>query len=269
MNKLTKQLVAALFLSTACFTASTSIGAAPAHAASITASSSTGVIQSSVRLRSEPSVTSGTVLGYLNQGETVTILEETNDYFYKVRTADGETGYVSSLAKYISVGAVPASATTAAPAVQAPVTASANIEAVIAAGMRYLGTPYEFGSSRSDTSTFDCSDFVRQVFMEAANIKLPADSRQQGAWIKTNSTAVYDIAGLKRGDLMFFMSYRGSSASAYAGIDKSAQTITHVGIYLGNGQILHTYSAASGGVKVSQLSASWTNRFLFGGSVIR
>jgi len=68
---------------------------------------------------------------------------------------------------------------------------------------------------------------------------------------------------------MFFMSYRGSSASAYAGIDKSAQTITHVAIYLGDGQILHTYSASSGGVRVDQLSASWMNRFMFGGSVIR
>ncbi|WP_025701276.1 C40 family peptidase, partial [Paenibacillus forsythiae] len=155
------------------------------------------------------------------------------------------------------------------PAVPAASPAAGGIEPVIARGMSYLGTPYEFGSSRSDVSTFDCSDFVRQIYLEAANIKLPADSRQQGNWIKTNSSAVTDISGLKRGDLMFFMSYKGSSAAAYAGIDKSAQTITHVALYLGDGQILHTYSVSSGGVRVDKLSASWTNRFLFGGSVIR
>ncbi|MNI62875.1 NlpC/P60 family protein [compost metagenome] len=98
---------------------------------------------------------------------------------------------------------------------------------------------------------------------------LPADSRQQGTWVKENSTAVTDLSGLKRGDLMFFMDYKGSSASAYAGIDKSTARITHVGIYLGDNKILHTYSVSSGGVRVDNLSASWMNRFLYGGSVVR
>src|SRR5262245_39932339 len=37
--------------------------------------------------------------------------------------------------------------------------ASDEIEKVIADGMKYLGTPYEFGSDRSTSKTFDCSDF--------------------------------------------------------------------------------------------------------------
>lgn len=37
---------------------------------------------------------------------------------------------------------------------------------VIEAGKKYMGTPYEFGSNRSNTRTFDCSDFVRQAFWE-------------------------------------------------------------------------------------------------------
>lgn len=105
--------------------------------------------------------------------------------------------------------------------------------------------------------------------MDALNLKLPADSRQQGDWIKQNSTVVTDISGLKRGDLMFFMDYKGTSTAAYAGIDKSTARITHVAMYLGDGQLLHTYSVTSGGVKVDKLSASWMNRFLYGGSVIR
>lgn len=229
----------------------------------------TGTIQSSVRLRTSPS-TSGQVLKYLNQGDQVTILEKTNSYWYKVRTIDGNVGYTSTASQYISVGATaaPAPAPTQKPAPTAPAQ-SGMIEKVISAGMGYLGTPYEFGSSRNDTRTFDCSDFIRQIFLDGANLKLPADSRQQGTWVQDNSTAVTDISKLKRGDLMFFMSYKGSSASAYAGINKSTARITHVAMYLGDGQILQTYSVSSGGVRVDKLSASWMNRFLYGGSVIR
>ncbi|MNL72947.1 hypothetical protein D3C87_1983440 [compost metagenome] len=68
---------------------------------------------------------------------------------------------------------------------------------------------------------------------------------------------------------MFFMDYKGSSDSAYAGIDKSTARITHVAMYLGDGKLLQTYSVASGGVRVDNLSASWMKRFLYGGSVIR
>ncbi|CQR58287.1 C40 family peptidase [Paenibacillus riograndensis] len=253
-----------------------SVAAAPA--------AQTGVIQATVRLREAPS-TSGQVIGYLYTGDRVTIVEETNSYWYKVRTANGNVGYTSSSDQYIAADGgtatpapAPAPVPTPAPAptpvpAPAPVPTAppqANvIESVIAAGMGYLGTPYEFGSSRSDTSTFDCSDFIRQIFMDAANLKLPADSRQQGDWIKQNSTVVTDISGLKRGDLMFFMDYKGSSDSAYAGIDKSTARITHVAMYLGDGQLLQTYSVASGGVRVDKLSASWMKRFLYGGSVIR
>lgn len=74
---------------------------------------------------------------------------------------------------------------------------------MIQTGMKYLGTPYEFGSDRNQTNTFDCSAFTRQIFKEGAGIVLPMDSRQQGAWVKQNSQAVYDIDGLKRGDLVF------------------------------------------------------------------
>jgi peptidoglycan DL-endopeptidase CwlO len=250
--------------------------------------SQTAVIQATVRLRETPS-SNGTIMGYLYKNDQVTILEATNSYWYKIRTPAGLVGYTSSDKQYIAAAGIstpapapvpvptPAPVPTPTPApTLAPVPVptaggdqTAAIERVISAGMGYLGTPYEFGSSRNDTRTFDCSDFIRQIFMDAANLKLPADSRQQGDWVKQNNTAVTDIAGLKRGDLMFFMDYKGSSSSAYTGIDKSAARITHVAMYLGDGQLLHTYSVSSGGVRVDKLSASWMNRFLYGGSVIR
>lgn len=140
---------------------------------------------------------------------------------------------------------------------------------IINKGMNYLGTPYEFGSSRSNTKTFDCSDFVRQAYLEGAGIKLPSNSRTQGAYVKKNGTYTTNWKNLKPGDIMFFMSYRGSKNSDYADIDKSKARITHNGIYIGNGKILQTYSKESGGVRIDKIEGSqWEKRFLFGGSVL-
>ncbi|WP_110931357.1 C40 family peptidase [Paenibacillus bouchesdurhonensis] len=215
-----------------------------------------------VNLRSLPS-TSGKVIKMLKKGTRVTILEESNKSFYKVRTDEGLTGYVSSSNKYMEISGEPASQ----PSV--PANIKEQVDQVIRTGKKYLGTPYEFGSNRNTTTTFDCSDFVRHIYKEALGITLPSDSRKQGAWIKENSQPVYRISDLKAGDLVFFMSYKGSSASAYKGIDKNSERITHVAMYIGDGQLLQTYSVKSGGVRIDKLSGSWEHRFLFGGSVLQ
>ncbi|MFB9329128.1 C40 family peptidase [Paenibacillus aurantiacus] len=146
---------------------------------------------------------------------------------------------------------------------------AATAQSVINAGMKYIGTPYEYGSSRSDTITFDCSDFVRQAFLDATGVKLPADSRGQATYVKNRGGTTTNWSSLKPGDVMFFMSYKGTSKSAYAGINKSAQRITHVGIYLGNGKMMNTYSNQAGGVTISKVAGThWEYRFVFGGSAI-
>lgn len=231
------------------------------------------VVKYGVNLRTQPS-TSGKVLGMLSKGTKLTILEKSNSSFYKVVTENGKKGYVSTSSKYLEIsGSVPSSGgpvnTSPAPAPELPASLQAKVEKVIQAGKKYLGTPYEYGSSRSTTATFDCSDFTRQAYKDALGIVLPPDSRQQGTYIRNNGTAVYDIAKLKRGDLVFFMSYKGSSASAYAGKDPNNERITHVAIYLGGGELLHTYSNSSGGVHVDKLDGSWVHRFLYGGSVLK
>ncbi|MGN7360594.1 C40 family peptidase [Paenibacillus sp. SAF-054] len=262
--------------------------------------SQTGIIQASVKLRDKPSMSSQ-VVAYLQNGEQVSILEKSSAYFYKVKTSSGKVGYTSTSAQYIVVkagnGAKPAAkpaneaaashsntssnaqsntasrsdsnAGSTAPVLPSSSSPGNGIEQVIQTGMKYLGTPYEYGSNRNQTKTFDCSAFTRQIFKEAAGVSLPMDSRQQGTWVKDNSETVYEIDQLKRGDLVFFMDYQGTGAASYTGINPDQERITHVALYLGDGKLLHTYSVKAGGVVVTDFSSFWKLRFLYGGSVIQ
>ncbi|WP_042165868.1 C40 family peptidase [Paenibacillus gorillae] len=242
-------------------------------AASTTVSAGQALIKASVSFRTAPS-TSASRIKYLKAGELVSVISQPNSYWYQVRDSSGTTGYVSSQDQYITVGSVPSGGGTTNPANpgsgsgSVPSSAS-SVEKVIAAGLRYLGTPYEYGSDRNTTTTFDCSDFVRQAFIDGVGLKLPADSRGQGSYVKNKGNAVTDWRKLKRGDIMFFMSYKGTKASAYAGVNKSTAAISHDGIYLGDGKILHTYSKESGGVTISSIEGThWEYRFLYGGSAL-
>ncbi|WP_019637577.1 C40 family peptidase [Paenibacillus fonticola] len=230
-----------------------------------------GSIVAGVNFRDKPSL-SGKVIGFLKKGTAVQVLDQSNKYFYKVKNTDGKIGYVSAAPKYIKVsGKTTASngGTPSAPDVSLPADIKKQVDKVIQTGKQYMGTPYEFGSNRKTTATFDCSDFVKHIYNKALGINLPSDSRKQGAWIKDNSKAVYKKSDLKAGDLVFFMSYKGSSAAAYKGINKNSQRITHVAMYIGDGKLLHTYSVKSGGVRIDQFDGSWEHRFLFGGSVLK
>lgn len=216
-------------------------------------------ILKSVSFREGPS-TSAERIRYLKAGEKVLILDKPNSYWYKIKTADGSTGYISTSDTYID-------ASYTEPYKQ--MSPAAAVEAVISTGVKYLGTPYEFGSDRYTTFTFDCSDFVRQAFLEGISLRLPGDSRSQAAYVKEKGNIKTDWQQLKRGDLVFFMSYKGYREADYAGLNKLAQTVTHVGIYLGNGQIMHTYSIGSGGVRYDTMeSGQWNLRFMFGGSAL-
>lgn len=238
----------------------------------------TGVIKKSVSFRKGPS-TSYSRLRYLKAGEEVRVISQPSSYWYEVIDSKGVKGYVSSQSQYITVGGKPGSGAdkgsgnTDDAAVEQPGSpadsSNASVEKMIATGMKYLGTPYEFGSNRNSTATFDCSDFTKHIFKAALGVTLPADSRQQGTYVKNKGNAVTSISQLKRGDLMFFMSYKGSSKSAYSGINKTSQRITHVAVYLGDGKVLHTYSNASGGVRTNDImGTAWEYRFMYGGSAL-
>lgn len=244
------------------------------------------VIVSSVSFRTAPS-TSGARIRYLQKNEQVAVTSQVNAYWYAVTDSKGQSGYVSTGAQYIKLtGAVSGgasggssgassgsssgtSSSNSGSGAASSATASAKAEAVIAAGMKYLGTPYEYSSDRNSTKTFDCSALVRQAFKDALGITLPADSASQGTYVRQHSSVTTDWTKLKRGDLMFFMDYKGTSASLYKNKSPFSTKISHVGIYLGNGQVLHTYSNESGGVRVDSIQGRhWEYRFLYGGSAL-
>ncbi|WP_266169518.1 C40 family peptidase [Dyella subtropica] len=98
-----------------------------------------------------------------------------------------------------------------------------------------------------DPSTgFDCSGFVRYVFAHAVGLELPTNSASQFlAGLKVNRS------DMQPGDLVFFRT---------AG-RRGQGRISHVGIYIANGQFIHSPSRGKT-VRVDSLEESyWAKRF--------
>ncbi|WNR44808.1 C40 family peptidase [Paenibacillus roseipurpureus] len=108
---------------------------------------------------------------------------------------------------------------------------------LILTAQKYLGTPYVFGAKYGQTKTMDCSSFTKTVFAEYG-ITLPRVSRDQA------KEGVYvSKSNLQTGDLVFFTT-----------VD-SGKNIGHVGIYVGDGMMIHTYG--EGGVKYTSINKEW------------
>jgi cell wall-associated NlpC family hydrolase len=120
---------------------------------------------------------------------------------------------------------------------------------IIATGEKYLGVPYRFGA-KYGSGYFDCSLFVQTVFRENG-ISLPRSSRNQSQVGEFVNWGEWEV-----GDLLFFY-------TRATGPD----TVGHVAIYAGDGQILHTWG--SPGVEYSSIeSRTWKNTYLFAKRVI-
>jgi len=142
---------------------------------------------------------------------------------------------------------------------------------VVNKGWQYYGTPYEYGSDRSKPNTFDCSDYTRWLYLYTLGMDLPKTSSTQWDYVKKYSKhKYYDLSQAKRGDLLFFMGYRGYQAKDYSGINVKAQTVQHCGIYIGDGKIIHTASQKTGGVRVDKIAGTHLQyRFIGGGQVLQ
>jgi cell wall-associated NlpC family hydrolase len=110
---------------------------------------------------------------------------------------------------------------------------SSKADAIIALGMKQLGTPYVFGGD-TPGEAFDCSGFVQYVFNQNG-----FDLLHSAALISQMGVAV-DKSNLRKGDLVFLQ-----------GTYKSG--VSHVGIYLGNNKMLHAGTMGTREVKISTL----------------
>ncbi|MFJ9757191.1 NlpC/P60 family protein [Streptomyces sp. NPDC101149] len=139
-------------------------------------------------------------------GEARRLLSRLTDGQRAQLTADGDTGRASRSALR---GPAPMSA--AAAAAQAP-----NTRAAAALSYAYgkLGSPYVWGAT--GPNAFDCSGLVQAAY-RSAGVSLPRTTYAQiGAGHRISRSE------LLPGDLVFF----------YSGV-------SHVGIYVGNGQMIH------------------------------
>ncbi|MDR1950109.1 MAG: C40 family peptidase, partial [Spirochaetaceae bacterium] len=95
---------------------------------------------------------------------------------------------------------------------------------LINAAERYQGIPYRYGGR--DRKGLDCSGLIYLSFRDALGVSVPMTSEKLYNWVeKIPSDAV------QMGDLIFF---------------KTSDTVSHVGIYMGDGKFIH---AASDGPK--------------------
>jgi cell wall-associated NlpC family hydrolase len=92
----------------------------------------------------------------------------------------------------------------------------------------YLGVPYKWGGTTRDG--MDCSALTRAVYREVYGVELPRTSRQMFGLGKS----VPPAGKLRAGDLVFFR------------IDTSGPGVSHVGIYVGDGQFAHASSSRGG-----------------------
>jgi len=114
-----------------------------------------------------------------------------------------------------------------------------------------LGIKYVWGGT--GPYNYDCSGFTQKIYRDAG-IKIPRVSRDQA---KVGQYVSYE--NLRRGDMVFFDTKKHPKGK-----------VTHVGIYLGNGNFIHASSAAKKIVIFNWNEKTfYKKRFLWGRRVIR
>lgn len=107
--------------------------------------------------------------------------------------------------------------------------------AIVDIAKSLLGTIYVYGGTTP--RGFDCSGFTQYVY-KMAGVSLPRTASEQ-----SQVGVAVDKSQLMPGDLVFFQTVTNG--------------ISHVGIYMGNGNFIHASSGSSHKVTITSLSSSY------------
>lgn len=178
-------------------------------------------------------------LGVVKKGTVINVLDYNSVWIHA--ELNGKRGYVKR--KYFSE-------------YKASKESASKGQQIVNFGKRYLGTPYKLGGGRRDNQRyFDCSGFVWYVYTQNGVKMSMGGARDQYRFVGGRNLSYNE---LRVGDLVFF------STSATVKYPKnSINRIGHVGIYAGNGKVLHTWG--EGGVRIQDMSKGWwRDHFLVG-----
>ena len=194
---------------------------------------------------------SNTVIGCLENGTVVTVLGssgqfykiscyEINGYIAKTQVSQKENGeyYVNCNPNCPDTNSLPTVSTSQALELRNLIRSTAK---------QYVGVPYVWGGS--SPRGFDCSGFTQYVFRKTG-YDLHRSALQQ-----LQDGVIISKEDLQCGDLIFFT--RTVHSGSYA---------SHIGIYIGNGQMIH---AGNNGIAVVDFEkAYYQNHFLCARRVI-
>jgi cell wall-associated NlpC family hydrolase len=180
------------------------------------------VTTETLRVRSEES-TDSDIVSLVNIGEDLVVVDESDEW--ALVEVDDESGYVYK--EYVTIAQKLPTAKTVTELKYGEGVSDVRVELVQYA-LQFVGNRYVWGGE-SLTKGVDCSGFTMKIY-EKFGIYLPHSSRAQpsyGTKIKASEA--------KPGDLFFY---------------GSGKSISHVGIYIGDGQIVHA-SNKRDGIKIS------------------
>lgn len=176
----------------------------------------------SLNIRSAPG-TDQEKVGKLSAGRIVETLEELEDGWYRI-----EEGYIS--AEFTEV------------VDPSELVQSSKGQEIVNYAMQFLGYPYVYGGS--SPRGFDCSGFTSYIYKQFGySLKRSASDQLD------NGTSV-SRSELQPGDLVMFK--KGSSS----------RRASHVGIYIGNNQFIHSSTSRVGVIISGMDEAYYTSGFV-------
>jgi len=171
--------------------------------------------------------TGNIVIHQLFQGNRVKVIGILNDWC-QVQLSDGRTGWVSKTYLPLDIEST---------------SREARVSKVVATAKSLLGTPYVWGGDAITDGGFDCSGLTQYTFKSLGYTlnRISVDQSKQGQTVAKEN--------LQAGDLVFY---------SLAGDGR----ISHVGIYIGDGKMIHSPKTGDVVKTTDVTTAYWQTRFI-------